>query len=305
MASDSLALALAPLAIDVVIDDAESWIPDKTGFWEDRKVNPKLKDAIKGFDLVHAWGFRSAWACGESLYVRFPWVYTAFDWPRTKNTLLIDRLNHARLGICTSRALKNELDDVYAMNLETVVPAVDKPLVSSREMARGRLGLSEDDKVAACMADTGRVESGLEAFVAAIAALPGVVGLINVSAEDLPPNVRVVEKLDMGEAIAAADLLVEPATSASFSIQALVAMQLGVPVVMRMTGGLPEMGVEGIHYFGFGKDEELSALLRAWAEGSRQLRGTEDAASTRASSWLTMEECGRRHADLYRRVLNG
>ncbi len=125
--SDALARELENHGIEVVIDDAEDWIPNETGFATDRRVTKLVKKAAQGFDLVHAWGYRPAWACSEAFYLRSPWIFTAYDIPKTTNSQLIDRLNAARTGLCVTRAVKLKLEAADTINLELVPPGLATP----------------------------------------------------------------------------------------------------------------------------------------------------------------------------------
>ncbi len=140
--------------IDVVIDDAESWIPNETGWKADRQVSKALHEAAKGFDVVHAFGYRSAWACSEAFYLKKPWLYTAYDMPKTTVGPLIDRLNASRVGICVSRAVKKPLEEAETLNLEVVVPGVYVPEFRlETQEARVKLGLDPESPVVLAVRD--------------------------------------------------------------------------------------------------------------------------------------------------------
>lgn len=299
--SNGLVNALADLGIDVVSDDLTEKIPDKTGFFVDRKVTPILKDATRGFDLVHAWGYRAAWACAEAFGVNFPWIYTAWDWPKTNSQLLIDRLNQAKCGIVTSRAVKNELDAHEALNLELIVPGVTA-VRRDRESSREKLGLKPDDRVVACFANLDP-RRGLSSFCEAVQKHPSLRPVVMWNPGKLPGQFVCSPSADPWAVLAAADALVVPSLKASFSISALEAMSVGAPVIMRKAPGLEEMGVPGIHYHGFETDAELCEILRSFAADSDLLTSTVEPAMNRATDWLSREECARRHADLYRQIL--
>lgn len=117
-----LADLLNAMGLDAVVDDASAYVPKETGWRYDRKASKWLKDAVKGFDILHCMGYRMAWAASEALYVGYPWLYSVLEAPNTTNPLLIDRLNAARKGICATPTIKNLLDEADAMHLSTHWP---------------------------------------------------------------------------------------------------------------------------------------------------------------------------------------
>ena len=64
--SSALAAELAKHGVEVRIEDAEKWIPNETGPKPDDKVSPQLMKLAKDVQLVHAFGYRSAWASGAA-----------------------------------------------------------------------------------------------------------------------------------------------------------------------------------------------------------------------------------------------
>lgn len=300
-ACDQLAKGLLDLGIDVEVDDMDQAIPEKTGFWIDRKVSPLLREAAKGFDVVHAWGYRAAWACGESFYIRFPWVYTAYDFPRTKSSLLIDRLNHAKTGICSSRAVKNALDELDTLHLTVVPPALHRPPPQRDKIeARSALGLPPGAFIAACVAGP-RPERGADTFLAAVPRASGVVGVfLGETQFAAHPRLHRAAGNDVPNVLAAADVVVVPSRLQGFSMVALEAMHSARPLVVREAPGVEEMGVPGVHYHSFRDEDDLAELLQSAADGVRALAVTTEPALMRANDWYGMEECARRHADLYR-----
>ena len=289
-ASNHLVKGLEELGIEAVIDDMEEAIPDETGFWIDRKV--------------HAWGYRAAWACGEAFYIRFPWIYTAQDYPRTKNTLLIDRLNHAKAGVCTSRAAKEELESVDTMHLSVIAPALFKPTPEhDQTAARNRLGVPVDAFIAVCVASD-REGRGVASFVQAVREAPAVHGVVVSNHKpDFHPRLTHLEQTDIPWVIAASNVVVVPGTHQSFSMVALEAMHADRPVLMRTSPGIEEMGVPGVHYHDFSTNDQMIASLQQASEDQVNLRATTEPARMRADDWFGMTECARRYADLYRQVL--
>lgn len=302
--------ALEAEGYDVVIDDAEEWIPNETGWSVDRKVSKALKEAVKGFDLVHAFGYRAAWACSEAFYLKRPWVYTAYDMPKTTVSQLIDRLNAARTGICVSRAVKNALEEGDALNLEVVTPGVwvpaDRP---TTEEARRFLGLEPERPVVLMLGPFGP-DRGTQAFLDAAEQLKFEAPNLTVAmvgeglAKSPPASVTFVERnFDKWRWLQAAEVVVVPSTRAGFSMTAAEAMMMGKPVVMRRAGGLAEMGVENVSIELFDNDEDLLYVLLELLNSPIHRESVGEAAQIRAEDRFLLERCAKDHARLYRDLL--
>lgn len=311
--SSGLSVALEEFGVEAVLEDAEGVIPNETGWWVDRKVSKRVKDLAKGFDVVHAWGYRSAWACGEAFYLRKPWFYTAYDLPKTTQAALIDRLASARAGICSSRAVKKALEDGDAVHLEVVTPGVYvEGTLPSREDARGRLGIAEDARL---VLGLGRLvlERGFDALASAAEVFSEDVprGQVVIAGDGpegrgLPgPGRRVVTgRFSKWDWICAADLVVVPSRRAGFSLVAAEAMWAGVPVLARETGGLPEMGVRDVSLELFEEDGDLPYCMTELMAGPVHLASLGSAGRARAADRFDLRECARRHAELYREAVS-
>ena len=228
-----LADALHDEDIEAIVDDAEDWIPNKTGWRVDREVAKVLKAAARGFDIVHAFGYRTAWACSAAFYVSGPWIYTAYDMPRTTHVELIKRLNTGRIGLCSSHAVRNKLADASALNLEVIPPGIRaNTRVLDRQESRGMHGVS-DGEILIVAAGRFVEERGFESLIAAVHSLPRNFRLILSGKGPLEDSlvaaagdkVTVTHELFSQQVvIAAADLVVVPSTRAGFSYTALEAM---------------------------------------------------------------------------------
>lgn len=316
--SEALGKELESHGIEVVIDDAEDWIPNETGFATDRRVTKLVKKAAQGFDLVHAWGYRPAWACSEAFYLRFPWVFTAYDIPKTTNSQLIDRLNAARTGLCVTRAVKLKLEAADTINLEVISPgiAAPPPLLEKVE-ARQRLALPTQGAV---ILGFGRMERE-RGFDALLAAMPTVwnrmsdvhLVLLGDGAEhdELEKQARsegarvsVVRRVvDKWMWLRAADIVVVPSRRAGFSMVAGEAMMAGAPVLARRTGGLPEMGHEDVSIAFFHDDDDLGDKLSSLLAEPVLLQTQAYSGQVRVEDQYQIAEAGRRHATLYRDLL--
>ncbi len=313
--AESLAESLENHGVEVVIDECSAWIPDKTGWAADRQVSKKLNRAIQGFDVVHAWGMRSAWACSEALYVRFPWVYSAYDLPKTKHPQLVDRLNAARRGICSSRAVMKELKSADVLSLEVQLPCLGLDLEpEGKGPARARLDLPSEAPIFLCRpaeVEGNGIEALLHAFESIRAVDSEAVLLIAPAAEppaswglDHAEGVRVVpvgERLDGW--VAASDAVVVPDRNVGFSRFAATSMRLGRPVLMRRDGGLSEMAVDGHSGFFFEGDDTLADKLGEVLESPTVADAVGRSARIRALDRYDPDEAGRRMAELYRDLL--
>lgn len=308
--TDALAFALESEGFDVVVDDAQSWIPNETGFQADRKVSKQFKEAVKGFDMVHAFGYRAAWAASEAFYLKFPWVYTAWDMPKTTVSQLIDRLNAGRLGICPTRAVKKALEEGDAVNLEIVTPGVWVPEDGeSKEEARTALGMDEQSELVVLMGPFGP-DSGAEEAVQSLREVqsrrPGtpvaVVG--DWKGSELPESfIRAGKGFDRMRWLQAAEVVVVSDERAGFSMTAGEAMMLGRAVIVRRAGGLPEMGVENVHIEVFEGGLDLTELVLDVLTAPIHREAMGDAARVRALDRFNLGLCAAEHARIYRDLL--
>lgn len=303
--------ALKAEGIDVVIDDAEEWIPNETGWKTDRKVSKLLTDAAKGFDIVHAFGYRSAWACSEAFYLKKAWLYTAYDMPKTTVSALIDRLNAARMGICVSRAVKRALDSAETLNLEIVVPGSYVPeLTLGRDEAREKLGLELDSPLVLAMGPFGS-DRGFKALWSMSDQLKyempsvNVVALGPIGTEETGRNVTIVDdSFDKWEWLSAADIVLVPYERAGFSMVAAEAMRMGKVVVARRAGGLSEMGTENVNLELFDHDDDLLYTMLQILNSPIHQETIGSSAAIRAEDWFDLERCAREHAQIYRELVN-
>lgn len=295
--------------VDVVIDDATGWIPNETGFRVDRKVSRALRDAVRGFDLVHAFGYRAAWACSEAFYVKQPWLYTAYDMPKTTMAALVDRLNAARRGICSSTAVKRELDGGDTLHLEVITPGVYVPdETRTTEEARLALGLDADERV---VLGFGRLvpERGFDALRNAAAELVRDTDKVSVVIVGEGPEAsrlggegcRVVTgEFDKWLWLQAAEIVVVPSRRAGFSMVAAEAMMLGKPVLVRRTGGLADMGIENVSLEVFDEDDDLLFVLLELLNSPIHLDSVGEAGRYRAEDRFDLGKCVNKHVNLYR-----
>jgi glycosyltransferase involved in cell wall biosynthesis len=309
--TELLAQALGGEGVEAVVDDTDDWIPNQTGPGIDREVSVRVRAAARGFDLVHAFGYRAAWACSEALG-KGAWVYTAHDMPKTTHRQLVTRLNEARRGVCSSSAVFRQLETAKAARLALVRPGVptDRRLLDRAECRR-QLGIESDTFL---MVAAGRfcVEHSLETAIYVADALPYFARLFVSGQGECEPGLRNVARervtictspFSQQTAIAAADVVVVPSTVAGFSFTALEAMLQGVPVAMRRTGGLPEMATDHQTAFYFDSDEELLDLMNHLCHKRELLSEVGRAGRQRALAEFDIARTAREYAEVYRLAL--
>jgi glycosyltransferase involved in cell wall biosynthesis len=306
-----IAEALDKEGVEAVIDDADDWIPNQTGRAVDRDVSRKVLAARRGFDLVHAFGFRTAWACSAA-FGGEPWVYTAHDMPKTVHRQLIERLNDARAGLCSSKAVAYALESAKAQRLQVVLPGlpVNRRVLDKSE-ARAMLGANDDTFL---LAVAGRfcAEHSIDTAIYVADALPYFTRLIVSGEGELERHLRDVAKervtittapFSQQTALAAADVAVVPSTVAGFSMSAIEAMLQGTPVALRRTGGLSEIAEDHQSGFYFETDEELLDLLNHLCFKRELLREAGRAARQRALSHFDISRTAGEYARAYRLAL--
>ncbi len=304
--------------IEIEVENASEWMPSETGGKADKAVTAKLRERSAAFDLVHAFGYRPAWACSEAFGHREAWVYTAYDIPKTTHRLLISHLNDAQQGLCASRAVFRALDESIAIDLTTVIPGVrvppeDRP---SKSDARRAFGLPETGKV---IGGLGRLlpERGFDALVAAMGIVwsgspEAVLALggegpertfLEASARQSvkPDQIRFVGKVDDPFAfLPALDLFVVPSRRAGFSMAGLEAMAAGIPTTLRSTGGLIELVDPDISGFVFRSDEELPSHIVELLDLPLTLQTVGNAGRVRASETFALEPYVENIVEIYR-----
>ena len=291
---------------EVVIDQAEDWIPEKTGWMVDRQVSRMVRDAGKGFDFVLAWGYRSAWACSEAFYLKKPWGYVAYDPPKTTHDQLIGRLGAARVGVCCSRSIKRVLDDADAVNLEVIVPGVTVPQgLPSQLVARETLGINSGQRLIVGM---GRAitDSALDVFDDIIGQLKDEVPNIQGTYKSLggswkfTHSIQAPKETDPWVLLQAADLVFCPDRRAGFKMTAAMAMALGKPVVLRELSSLRELGVPEISLEFFEDDDDAYYKILDVLGAASFMTSLGEGARIRALEYLNMDRCGEQFAQTIR-----
>lgn len=319
--SEALARALEAHGCTVKVENAEKWIPNETGSKPDAKVTPQLTKLAADYDIVHAFGYRPAWACGVAFKSSSAWLYTAYDMPKTTHQLLIDKLNEAQAGICSSRAVYRALDEAIAIDLVIERPGIE-PLVDSglpKEEAKRLLGFPSD---AIAILAMGRLvpERGFDALVKAMEEVwptyPEahlVIGGTGPQEDELKKQAKASSRADQvllhglvsdkATFFAAADIVVVPSRRAGTSMVALEAMSLGLPVLLRNTGGLPELIDPDISGMLFDNDDTLGGTINEMLGLPLTLETLASAARVRVIEHFAMADHAESIAKLYRSVL--
>ncbi len=308
--AENLRYGLRHRGIEAVIDEASSWIPKETGWMVDRKASRAVKDAVRGFDLVHAFGYRCAWACAEALYIRFPWVYTAYDTPKVTKAPVIDRLNAARLGLCSGRAVLQTLVEAQALNLTVVTPCLGDSPSSDAPMPPDFTVL---------LAGRNTKDRGWAPALTALQSLMQErqeVRLIAAPFEGEPPELGGLEarfpdrievhrgRADVGQLIGQSSLVLVPSTRAGFSMLAAEAMAHSRPVLMRRLEGFTEMIVDGQSGFFFDTDAELGERISQVMDAPMARESVAQAGRIRAEDRFDLEEGVRSVVEAYKRALD-
>lgn len=301
---------LAQEGIELVVDDA-SWIPSQTGRATDKEVSKRLRADARGFDVVHALEYRAAWACGEAFALKFPWVYTAYNMPKTTHPELVDRLNASRRGIVPSRAVYDALDAADTVNLEVLpMPAAEEP--GDREAARKEIGVPDGACLIYAQGEF-TAESGLGALVPAMEAVWEASpearlvivgeGTEHVASSDVRATVLRTWLDHPVRWLSAADVVVVPSHRAGWSRTAVEAMEQGVSVALRNAGGLVEIGDPGVSTWLFQDDDDLGRVLAEAAVSPLRRDSMGAAGRAWVQSRLDPSRHARRLARLYREAV--
>lgn len=318
--STSLASALRERGVEVEIEEASESIPDQTGGKIDKQVSEWLRKRADSFDLVHAFEYRSAWACAEAFGYEEAWLYTAYGMPKTTHRMLVDRLNRSQAGICSSNAVLRVLDGALALDLAVIHPGVPtiREANPERKHARRELGLEEP---ATYVASMGRFtpEYGFGNLIASFADVlkhvPDAELLLagegpeegnlrqQAAGQAQPERIRffgIVE--NNSDFFCSADLFVVPADRAGFSLAAVESMSVGTPVLLRNSGGLPEIVDPEISGFLFHSDEELGSRISELLNMPISLESVGNAGRLRVLERFTLEQCADSVVELYRSI---
>lgn len=308
---------LEELGIELVIDDVASWIPDATGRRVDREVTKRLKQEARGFDVVHALSYRSAWACAEAFYVRYPWTYSAYDFPITRHPDLVDRLNSARLGLVSTRTLRRYLDAADVLHMTTLEPPVPIPMVRpSKDEARRMLGLPAEGLVIGVVGRWAReraIDEAIEAMSVVNQTFPEARMVVGGEGPDAPllrrradaegRNVILREGFDDRWAIyLASDLVLVNSPRQAFSYPMAEAMRCGRSVMVRRDSGLEDIISSGATGWLHDPDLDLGYSIVTALSRPDQLEAIGQSAQRDADLRFDVQASADRLARLYREI---
>lgn len=263
------ALQLALDKADLVA--AEDWMPLKTGAPIDKSVSEHLRKLSAGYDLVHAFGYRCAWACAEALRKpERPWVFSPYEPPKTRHPDLAERLRRAALVVAPSYFVRDEVRGFDLRKLKVVEPPATIPAERS-DSFKEEVGVFRDQQLLLAFVPEARLQEMdllAEAMESVFARVPtarmAVVRpeLSQCHREQLGSALTVVGRVENPvAAMSAADLVVVPTTSKGFSYVALEAMAAGSATLLKRSGGLVEQGEENLNAFFFTEDSDLGNAI--------------------------------------------
>ena len=253
----TLAASLRKLGDEVAVVEASAWIPNETSIAVSKSVNIRLRELGKDFEIVHAFGYRAAWACSDAFSYKEAWLYTAYGMPKTTHRVLIDKLNEGQAGYCSSYSVRDELSGAGAIDLLVRYPADSSVMKTSldRASARAQFELRPDLTVVGASGQF-VLERGFDAFISALdevwSSLPEAQFLLagegiertdliaRISKSAKPDRIKLLGRLaNPADFYRACDLFVVPSRGAGFSLAAAEAMTCGTAVMLRSEGGLP------------------------------------------------------------------
>ncbi|MBX3118043.1 MAG: glycosyltransferase family 4 protein [Fimbriimonadaceae bacterium] len=317
----SLAEELRRQGHEVHLEEATDWIPNETGRKPDKAVSERLKALAEPYDLVHAFGYRAAWACSAAFAHKEAWLYTAYDLPKTTHRQLISRLNDSQAGICSSRAVFRVLDEAIAIDLTTIRPGIAVPIESPADKTTSKKAFDiEADTPVIGVATRHILDCGLSSVIAAMeevwATKPDTTLLIagdGPERENFEREAKITTRNqqirflgvidDPATLYRASDVVIAASLKAGFSMSALEAMSLGVPVLARNRQGLIELFDREISGFYFESDDELSRTIVDLLEMPLTLESVGRAGRIRAMDRYSLEQCANQVVELYRTIL--
>ena len=314
----TLAASLQKLGDEVVVHDATSWMPSETSIATSKKVTARLRDLGRDFEIIHAFGYRTAWACSDAYSYKEAWIYTAYGMPKTTHPTLIEKLNDGQVGYCSSYAVRDELSAGGALDLLVRYPAVSPNVRTLKETAdvRAQFDLKPDARIVGAF---GRFvpEHGFDALITAMEevwqSIPDAQLLLSGDGPDaemlkarLEGNNRAKvlgRVLNPAEFYRACDLLVVPSRNAGFSLAAAEAMTNETAVMLRSEGGLPEIGERDHTIFLFESDQDLAQRIVEVLNMPMMLSSVASAGRFRAESLFGADSYAQAIYRTYRSVL--
>ncbi|MEQ1821150.1 MAG: glycosyltransferase family 4 protein [Fimbriimonadaceae bacterium] len=304
--SDDLVTQLGTRGITAYAYESDLWMPKETHPALNRDTSKRLREIGKDYDLVHAMGYRAAWACAEAFGQSESWGYSVYDFPKTRSPKLIERLNQAQFGTCACRAIRNELDGAGTDNLSLVYPSVwidANESMRSRVDVRHSLGIPQE----AFLVGIQGWDERLDLVIEAAGNLPDRIQFLIVGEEreeDWPAHVHCVHGVARPhELIQTCDLWACCREKPAFPLDVLEAMALGIPTLGRAKGGVIDLVAEDLTGSMFYEDETFAGKVSMIEEMSLTRAAYGQAAQVRFKEMFTIEKCASRFVDLYTEAL--
>lgn len=305
-----LSLHLPKIGIDAHVVEASEWMPAETGLKVDRAVSRRLREVARDFDVVHAFGYRCSWACGEALGGDVPWIANLLDPPKTGHPELLSRLDKAVIRAAAGDEVLRKLVEAGLRDCEMLRIGVDVAPISvgSKAAARSLLGwdgspivlglgrLEEFDGVVEAMEDVWRTRPDVRLFL---------IGEGDSGAPEQNNNITVKKGTTRAlETILAADLVVVPSHRAGFSRNLAEAQFLGTPVLAKDQPAFREQVTEGVTGFLFQDDDDLPSRLADCLESNLSREAVSLGGRSFAMEHYRPERFAGDAADLYRRSVS-
>jgi glycosyltransferase involved in cell wall biosynthesis len=315
--ADLLAKSLPSFGHELVLLEASQWMPAETGPKVDKTVSERLRREAAAFDVVHAFGYRTAWACAEAFGSKEAWLYTAYDLPKTVHRLFISQLNQSQGGICSSRAVYRALDEALALDLQVIHPGITIDILplESKPESRARLGKPENCILVGCIDDGTPGASGIEDVIQAMQPardehpdavlsiferVPGTSSGNATGGVSWEPS-----STDFHLWLNALDIFIAPMRRAGFSLATIEAMAAGIPVMVRDAGGLREIVDPDISGFRFRDTEDLASQLKEILGLKLTLETVGHGGRIRAIENFSAEKTAERTSEVYDHAILG
>lgn len=317
--TNTLALALKKRGVEAVVEEASDWIPNQTDIASSRPATKQLRTISANYGLVHAFGYRAAWACSDAFGPKEAWVYTAYDMPKTTHKLLIDKLNEAQLGFCSSYAVRDALAKAGALDVSVRTPCA--PHLASLLDKEDARRVFEAEVEGPLIAGLGRLvpERGFAILAEAMEQVwiqvhdaQLVVAGDGPELEQLRAIARQSSRAhqihvygpvrNAADLYKAADLLVVPSTRAGFSMVAAEAMLCGTPVMVR-EGPLDEMVQRDNTGLLFASDRELGLRIAEAIQTPIRLESVSNAARIKAEALFSPDRFAEEMEKKYREIV--
>jgi glycosyltransferase involved in cell wall biosynthesis len=309
---DDLVATLPAYGVTAVVADAADWIPEQINRQVDRQVAKELRERGNSFDLVHAFGYRCAWAAAETYEEKEAWLYSVHDLPRSVHPFLVERLNWAQRSVVASRAVRDALEGATVRNPEVINPGY-LPAASVRLPADARryyelptegllVGVSAGREVV----NATREDSGIDAVFEAWTELKPEGAHLVVLGDPpsmLPQGAIALGPISRGaEAIGMCDLWIESGRNLGWSRTLSVAMERGRSCLVREEGALPEIIADEVSGMLFASDEALPARLSELLEFEITREAFGNAARVRFEERFSMRQSAERVVAVYRQI---